>query len=387
MMGSFPDLEEVIQPQGQQAADAPHQAGQQRPEGWRQRPEAGEGHPPDEAGEEQYQDAVLEPPRLRERQQSHAAQHQEQPAGHRRGRVRAPGPSVSVPPRPRPPLPHQEVPQVTAGGQRQQPPGAATAPARPGVPLGPGQEAGEEEEGTGDAEEGAEAVRADAQQGPQPGGPDSPALGPRAEQQGKDKGGQGAQREARPGEGRAAPRLLGGGRWRRQQQLHVAEAAEVEEEAARGVLPQGAHAALHVAVPQTLEGRAGPVRRLRVPHGFGVSLVPPHGRGAGWPQGLGTPRSDRSCSSRSFPPGPRARGAPRLGSASGLRPPPWPRVPAARAEERRGPRHAGWGEGRKGLLPGTAAAGPPPFPSGTSRDWSLGVASQLPRAATVTSRL
>ncbi|XP_032346396.1 atherin-like [Camelus ferus] len=43
-------------------------------------------------------------------------------------------------------------------------------------------------------------------------------------------------------------------------------------------------------------------------------------------------------------------------------------------------------EGRKGLLSGTAAPGPPPFPSDTSRDWSLGVASQLPRAATVTSR-
>src|SRR3712207_7854099 len=42
---------------------------------------------------------------------------------------------------------------------------------------------------------------------------------------------------SRPGEGGAAPRLQGGGR-RRQQQLHVAEAAEVEEEAARGVLPR-----------------------------------------------------------------------------------------------------------------------------------------------------
>lgn len=66
MMGSFPDLKEVIQPQGQQAADAPHQAGQQRPDGWGQRPEAGEGHPPDEAGEEQHQDAVLEPRRVHE---------------------------------------------------------------------------------------------------------------------------------------------------------------------------------------------------------------------------------------------------------------------------------------------------------------------------------
>lgn len=175
-------------------------------------------------------------------------------------------------------------------------------------------------------------MRADAQQGLQSGRPGSPAFGPRAEQQGEDKGGQGAQREARPGEGRAAPRLLGGGR-RRQQQLQVAEAAEVEEEAARRVLPQGAHAALYVSVPQTLGGRAGLVRRLRVPHGFGVSLVPPHGPDLGWPRGLGTPRSDRSGLSRSLPTGPHAGGTPWLGSASGLRPPPRPGVPAAPAEE------------------------------------------------------
>lgn len=276
MKRRFPDLKEVIQRQGQQAASAPHQAGEQRPEGGGQRPEAGEGDPPDEAGQEQHQEAVPEPQRVRERQQQpHAAQHQQQPAGRRlRGRVRGRGPCVAIPPRPGPPLPHQEVPQVTAGGQRQQPPGAA-APAQAGSPLGPGEEAGEEEEGTGDAKEGAEAVRTHAQQRPQPGGPGSPALGFRAQQQGEDKGSQGAQREARPAEGGAAPRLLGGGR--RRPQLHVAEAAEVEEEAARRVLPQGAHATLHVAVPQTLGGRAGPIWLLQGPHGFGVSLVPPHG--------------------------------------------------------------------------------------------------------------
>lgn len=266
-----------------------------------------------------------EPQRARERQQAHAAQHPEQPARHRRGRVRGRGPRLSRPPGPRPALPHQEVPQVTAGGQRQQPPGAAAAArARAGAALGPGQEAGEEEEGTGDAEEGAEAERADAQQGPQPGGAGSPALKPRAEQQGEDKGGQGAQREARPGEGGAAPRLQGGGR-RRQQQLHVAEAAEVEEEAARGVLPQGAHAALHVAVPQALGGRAGPVRRRRAPHGFRVSLVPPHGPDRGG-RGLGSARS------RSLAPRRRFRGAPVSQHVRA--------VPAAAA---RGPRRAGGG--------------------------------------------
>lgn len=126
---------------------------------------------------------------VRERQQAHTAQHQEQPARRRRGRVRGQSPYVFVPESPRPPLPHQEVPQVTARGQRQQPPGAAAATlAGVGAPLGPGQEAGEEEEGTGDAKEGAEAERADTQQGPQLGSPGSPALGPRAEQQGEDKG-------------------------------------------------------------------------------------------------------------------------------------------------------------------------------------------------------
>lgn len=188
-MRRFPDLKEVIQPQGQEAASAPDQAGQQRPQGRGQRPEARGGDPPDRAGEEQHQDAVPQPHPVRERQQAHTAQHHEQPARRRRGRVRGRSPRVSVPASPRPPLPHQEVPQVTAGGQRQQPPAAAAAPARAGAPLGAGQEAGEEEEGTGDAEERAEAERADAQQGPQPGSPGSPALGPRAEQQGEDKGG------------------------------------------------------------------------------------------------------------------------------------------------------------------------------------------------------
>lgn len=292
----FPDLKEVIQPQGQQTACAPDQAREQRPKDRRQRAQAGDGDPPDAAGEEQQRrDAVAEPRRLCERQQTHTAQHQHQPARHRWGRVRAGG---LGPPRPGPPRPPQEVPQVTAGGQRKHPPGAA-AWAQVGAPLGPSQEAGEEEEGTGDAEEGAEAMRAHAQQRPQLGGPGNPALGPRAEQPGEDKGGQGAQREARPGEAGAVPRLLGRGR-RRRRQLHVAEAAEVEEEAARRVLPQGAHAALHVAVPQTPGGRAGPVRRLRVPHGFGVSLLSPHGQG--WPRGSARPARTADSRSRSRTP-------------------------------------------------------------------------------------
>lgn len=192
----------------------------------------------------------------RERQQPHAAQHQAEPARRRR-----------LPTQPRPPLPRREVAQVAAGGQRQQPPGAGAA-AR--AALRARQETGEEEEGTGDAEERAEAERAGAQQRPEPGCRGRPALGPRAQQRGQDKGGQDAEREACPGAERGRRRL------------HVAEAAEVEEEAARRVLPQRAHAALHVAVAQALGGRGGRGwRRRRGPHGWRVplALVFPHGPG------------------------------------------------------------------------------------------------------------
>lgn len=59
------------------------------------------------------------------------------------------------------------------------------------------------------------------------------------------------------------------------------------------------------------------------------------------------------------PPPPRSGRPPALlGGASGLRPPPRPGVPAARAELRRGPRHAGGGEGGEGTALGTAAAAP-----------------------------
>lgn len=318
---------------------------------------------------------MLEPHGVRERQQARTAQHGRQPARHRRGRVRARGPCVSVPPRPGPPLPHQEVPQVTAGGQRQQPPGAAAAtPARACAPLGPGQEAGEEEEGTGDAEERAEAVRADAEQGPQPGGPGGPALGPRAEQQGEDKGGQGAQRDARPGAGGAAPR---------RQQLHVAKAAEVEEEAARRVLPQGAHAALNVAVPQTLRGRAGPARRLRAPHGFGVSLVPPHGREPGVAAGLSTARTATATRSPSAPL--RVRGAPDSAARQGCARRRGPGTPPRRRRSGGLRDILAEDTGGRGFSPGPLQQ-PLPFSSGNSRGRRLGVAPRLPRAATVTSR-
>lgn len=316
-----PDVEEVVQGQGQQASRAPDQARQQRPERGRQRPEAGERHPPHQAGEEQHQDAVARADAGGERQQPHAAQHQAQAAGRRR----------RLPAQPRPPVPRRQVAQVAAGGQRQQPPGARGASAR--APLRALQEAGEEEEGTGDAEERAEAERAGAQQRPQPGRHGRPALGPRAQQRGQDKGGQGAEREACPGAERGRRRL------------HVAEAAEVEKEAARGVRPQRAHAALHVTVAQALGGRGGRGggrrRRRWGPHGRRVpfALVLPHGPG---PRGAADARRPRAL---------HVPGAPSFAERSGLRlPPPPPGLPCARAEGRRRPPHAGGGEWREGLL-------------------------------------
>lgn len=303
-------MKEVVQAQGQEASRAPDQARQQRPERRRQRPEAGERHPPHQAGEEQHQDAVPQPDAGGERQQPHAAQRQAQAARRRR----------RLPAQPRPPLPRREVTQVAAGGQRQQPPGAGGASAR--APLRARQEAGEEEEGTGNAKERAEAERAGAQQRPQPGRRGHPALGPRAQQRGQDKGGQGAEREACPGAERGRRRL------------HVAEAAEVDEEAARRVLPQRAHAALHVAVAQALGGRGGRGRRRRRgPHGWRVplALVLPHGCGRGWPLALADPAPSEF----------RAPGASQS-ERSGLRPPPLPPgIPGARAEGRRRPPHAG----------------------------------------------
>lgn len=219
-----------------------------------------------------------QPHARRERQQPHAAQHQAEPAGRRRRRL---------PAQPRPPLPRREVAQVAAGRQRQQPPGAGAAVR---AALRARQEAGEEEEGTGDAEERAEAERASAQQRPKPGRRGRPALGPRAQQRGQDKGGQSGEREACPGAERGRRRL------------HVAEAAEVEEEAARRVLPQRAHAALHVAVAQALGGRGGRGRgrrrrRRRGPHGWRVplALVLPHSPGLpGGRWRSPTPRPPRS---------------------------------------------------------------------------------------------
>lgn len=352
-------MKEVVQAQGQEASRAPDQARQQRPERRRQRPEAGERHPPHQAGEGQHQDAVPQPDAGGERQQPHAAQRQAQAARRRRRRL---------PAQPRPPLPRREVAQVAAGGQRQQPPGARGASAR--APLRARQEAGEEEEGTGDAEERAEAERAGAQQRPQPGRRGHPALGPRAQQRGQDKGGQGAEREACPGAERGRRRL------------HVAEAAEVDEEAARRVLPQRAHAALHVAVAQALGGRGGRGRRRRRrgPHGWRVplALVLPHGCGRGWPLALADPapsafraprasQSAQGCARRRRRPGSPARGL----RGGGVR------------------LMLAGGEGREGLLCVPGRRGrlfffPPQTPLGTGDG---GVASTLPRAAAVTSRL
>lgn len=162
-----------------------------------------------------------------------------------------------------------------------------------------GQVAGEEEEGTGDAEEGAEAA-GQAQQGVQrPGTPPAPPvlLAPGAVpvvkgQEREDNGGQGAQAEQSAAGG-------GGGGGGEQQQ---------GEEALRRVLPQGGRAALHVPVPQALRAAAAggqrqggsypaAVRLLAVLRGSAGSVVGggrgrfslfPHG---GWGRGRGAGRA------------------------------------------------------------------------------------------------
>lgn len=190
------------------------------------------------------------------------------------------------------PLQHHEVPQVAAHGKRQQPPAGRAAAGLP-APVA-GQVAGEEEEGTGDAEKGAEAA-GQAQQGVQrPEAPPAapvllaPGAAPAVKgQEREDKGGQGAQTEQSPGGGRG-----GGGREQQER-----------EEALRRVLPQGGRAALHVAVPQALRAaaaaagerqggkRPAPVRVLAALRGFagsgggggrgGFSLFPHGGRRRG----------------------------------------------------------------------------------------------------------
>lgn len=171
------------------------------------------------------------------------------------------------------PLQRHEVPRVAAHGKRQQPPVGRAAALLPAPAAG--QVAGEEEEGTGDAEERAEAA-GQAQQGVQrPGAPPAapvllaPGAAPAVKgQQREDNGGQGAQAEKSPGGG-------GGGGGREQQQ---------REEALRGVLPQGGRAALHVAVPQALRAaaaarerrggsRPAAVRLLAVLRGLAGSVV------------------------------------------------------------------------------------------------------------------
>lgn len=70
---------------------------------------------------------------------------------------------------------------------------------------------------------------------------------------------------------------------------------------------------------------------------------------------------------------------------SGRPPAPW-RVRAAPAAAARGPRRASGGAAGSATCWRWRGAAGASFLSGTSRDWRLGVASQLPRAATVTSQ-
>lgn len=310
----------------QQAACHPDRAGQQRSEGWGERVKAGERHQPRQAGEDQDEEAPAQlQGALQQGQRCHRAQHRQEPA---QDHLRLGGGLglLSVPLRGQQPLQRHEVPRVAAHGKRQQPP-AGRAAAVLSAPAA-GQVAGEEKEGTGDAEEGAEAA-GQAQQGVQrPGAaPAAPVLlAPGAApavkgQEREDKGGQGAQAEQSPGGG-------GGGGGREQQQ---------REEALRGVLPQGGRAALHVAVPQALRvaaaaaaaeerqggSRPAAVRLLAVLRGFagsvvgggrgggggGFSLFPHGGRGRGKGGGRGRGAGRASSGPAASPSSPQEKGA------------------------------------------------------------------------------
>lgn len=224
-----------------------------------------------------------------------------------------------VPLRGQQPLQRHEVPRVAAHGKRQQPPAGRAAAVLPAPAAG--QVAGEEEEGTGDAEEGAEAA-GQAQQGVQrPGAPPAtpvllaPGAAPAVKgQEREDNGGQGAQAEQSPAGG-------GGGGGREQQQ---------REEALRGVLAQGGRAALHVAVPQALRAaaagerqggsRPAAVRLLAVLRGFagsvvgggrggGFSLFPHGGRGRGREEDGGKGAGRASSGPAAPPSSPQEKGA------------------------------------------------------------------------------
>ncbi|XP_040844943.1 translation initiation factor IF-2-like [Ochotona curzoniae] len=355
-----PDRKEVIQPQGQQAASAPDQAGEQRPEDRRQRAQAGDGDPPDAAGEQQHRDAAPEPPRLRERQQAHAAQHQQQPARRRWGRVRA---RVRGPPRPGPPpRPQQEVPQVTAGGQRQQPPGAART--RAGAPLGPGQEA-------------ASAAGRLRQPSSRARRPAAPRGQRRPGRRGRGAPGRSGLRAAAAG-GRpaaAAPRCRSGRGGRR---------SRAEGPAARGSRSSsrsrssGSRGASRPRPPVAAAGTAW-FWRLARPSSW-----------PGWPRGSARPARTAASSSRSrtTPPPPRRtrdRGAPRLAARQSCARRRGPGSPPLGMRSGRVRLMLAGASGGRGLSP-TPLRSPSPFSSGTSGDWRLGVASQLPLPATVTSR-
>lgn len=195
------------------------------------------------------------------------------------------------------PLQRHEVSRVAAQGQRQQPPTGRAATVLPAPAAD--QVAGEEEEGTGDAEEGAEEA-GQAQQGVQR--PRAPPAAPVLLLPGAAPAGKGQEREGSGGQDAQGEPSPGGGGGRKEQQ---------GEEALRGVLPQRGRAALHVSVPQALRaagqrrggGRPAAVRLRAVLRGSA-------GRGGG---------GGRRRSFSLFPHGGRGRGRGRTAERRGSR--------------------------------------------------------------------
>lgn len=251
----------------QEAACHPRRARQQRPERRGQRLQAAQRHQPHQAAQRQHRQAPAQLERaLRQGQRRQRDQHgQEPPQEHLR--------LLFAPLRGQQPLQRHEVPREAAQGQRQQPPAGRAAAVLPAPAAG--QVAGEEEEGTGDAEERAEAA-GQAQQGVQR--PRAPPAAPVLLLPGAAPAGKGQQREDSGGQdAQGEPSPAGGGGGEEQQ----------GEEAPRGVLPQRGRAALHVSVPQALGAavrlRAG-LRGSGGPAGGGgrrFSLFPHGGRGRG----------------------------------------------------------------------------------------------------------
>lgn len=218
----FPRRVVAVEAEPQQRAGDPREAGEERSEQRGQTAQTCERHEPHDAGEHQHEDAVLELESGDEREQSHASQHEEQPAHHLH-LVLLLSPLQE---------PHdQKIPEVARRRQRHEPTSAA-------LPLLPPQVEGQEEESTSDAEQRADGLGEAREKSPQipervtlqaPGGEERERQDDkRADVQGRD------------------PQQF------RTEDVFVAKPAHVQQKSPVAVLFERADAALHVAVPEAL---------------------------------------------------------------------------------------------------------------------------------------